>query len=35
VRLFTGDVAGGREDLRFAMDRGVRPPAWALEKAGL
>jgi hypothetical protein len=28
-------VTGGREDLRFAMDRGFNPPAWALEKAGL
>jgi len=35
IRLFLDDVAGGREDLRFAIDHGVRPPAWALEKAGL
>jgi hypothetical protein len=35
IRLFTGDVVGGREDLRFALDHGFRPPPWALEKAGL
>jgi tetratricopeptide (TPR) repeat protein len=35
IRVLSGDMAGGREDLRFAMSRGIPVPDWALEKAGL
>ena len=29
------DLLGAREDFAFAIERGVEPPAWALEKCGL
>ena len=35
MRVFAGDVPGGAEDLLFALSHGFRPPAWALERAGL
>jgi predicted negative regulator of RcsB-dependent stress response len=34
-RCDDGDVFGAREDFAFAIERGVEPPAWALEKCGL
>lgn len=35
LRCEAGDAAGASDDLRFALERGVQPQAWALERCGI